>query len=108
MGGVGRGKLTYVKHLVFPSCVYGDEFLIKVKTYNWAPYVAMFLKSKFGKQQIERFTSGAASPTLDKDELEKILVMKPSRELARKCREELLNDLIRKVEEIIEGKRKRL
>lgn len=85
VGGAGRGKLTLCAHLKHSACIYGHVHLVRTKEQKLSPYVTVFLKSKFGKLQIERFTSGVASPTLDKDDLERILIIKPSPRLIKLC-----------------------
>lgn len=80
-GGPARGKLTYVFKDPGPASAFGDIYRLAPKTRRHGPFLATFLLSKYGKNQIIRLQAGVASPTLDKMDLEKILVVKPSKHM---------------------------
>jgi len=152
-GGAGRGKLCLALDLFYPSCVHGHVYRMSVKG-GFPEYVTVYLKSKFGRLQIERYTSGVGSPELDADDIPKFLIpilpdqhvqsvkegyqainsvhnraikakikMLKAREQGNlnaerrfkhqyeeniQTAETMLKDLVRQLEEVIEGKRRKI
>jgi len=148
--GVGSaGRVCYIQHQPSQSCT-GDLFVVRVDK-NLAPFLFIFLKSKFGTVQLDRAKHGVGSLKLKIGDIKGILIPQLSQSIRdafgvehkavlhhhnlameaktnmlaaqrhdNKAAEEryhaeyernltiaeaMLNDLIRQVEEIIEGTR---
>ncbi|RKY26367.1 MAG: hypothetical protein DRP79_04985 [Planctomycetota bacterium] len=71
VGGVGRGRICYITHKTGPSCT-GDVFILRVpakKSYA----LFLFLKSRFGREQIIRISNGVGTRNINSAELLEIL-----------------------------------
>ena len=76
-GGARIGRLCFIHNLKFPSCVHGHVYRLKVEA-GMAEYITVFLKSKFGKVQLQRYVSGVGSPALDSGDIMEIDIFRPT------------------------------